>query len=198
MSAELELVERSKGGDVSAFEELVVMYQKQIYNLGFRMMGSEEDACDVTQEAFLKAYKSIKRFNGKSSFGTWVYRIAVNVCIDELRKRKKVKLYPVAHNDNLEERGFKLITDTDELPEEKMERQEVRKQVHRAINRLGEEHRAIIILRDIQGKSYQEIADILGLNLGTVKSRISRARQNLKEELIKYGELNIKSTVKKG
>ncbi len=197
MSAELELVERSKGGDLSAFEELVVMYQKQIYNLGYRMMGSEEDACDIAQEAFLKAFKSIRKFNSKSSFGTWVYRIAVNVCIDELRKRKKVKLYPVAHNDNPEDRGYKLITDTGDLPEEQMERREVRRQVQQAIGRLGEEHRIIIILRDIKGKSYQEIADILGLNIGTVKSRISRARISLKEELIKHGELNFEENVKK-
>jgi len=198
MSAELELVGRSKEGDLSAFEELVVMYQKQIYNLGFRMMGSEEDACDVVQEAFLKAFKSIKKFDGRSSFGTWVYRIAVNVCIDELRKRKKVKLYPVAHNDNPEDRGCKLVIDTDDLPEEQMERREVKKQVHRAISKLGEEHRVIIILRDIQGKSYQEIANILGINIGTVKSRISRARTSLKEELIRCGELNIETAVKKG
>ncbi|MGI6704217.1 MAG: RNA polymerase sigma factor [Clostridia bacterium] len=196
MSAELDLVERSKGGDLTAFEELVVMYQKQIYNLSYRMMGSEEDACDMTQEAFLKAFKSIRKFNGKSSFGTWVYRIAVNVCIDELRKRKKVKLYPVVHNDNPEGDGSKLIADTEDLPEERIERQETRKQVQRAINRLTEDYRAIIILRDIQGRSYQEIAGILGLNIGTVKSRINRARHNLKEELIKQGELKFQGNVK--
>ena len=171
MSAELDLVERSKGGDLTAFEELVVMYQKQIYNLSYRMMGSEEDACDMTQEAFLKAFKSIRKFNGKSSFGTWVYRIAVNVCIDELRKRKRVKLYPVVHNDNPEDGSGKLITDTGDLPEDRIERRETREQVQRAINRLAEEHRVMIILRDIQGRSYQEIAGILGLNIGTVKSR---------------------------
>ncbi len=198
MSAELVLVERSKGGDLAAFEELVVMYQKQIYNLGYRMMGSEEDACDMTQEAFLKAFKSIRKFNNKSNFGTWIYRIAVNVCIDELRKRKKVKLYPVAHNDNPQDSGCKLIMDTGDLPEEQVERQETRKQVQQAINRLGEEHRSIIILRDIQGRSYQEIADILGLNIGTVKSRINRARQSLKEELIKQSELNSEKIVKMG
>jgi RNA polymerase sigma-70 factor (ECF subfamily) len=196
MSAELELVERSKGGDLAAFEELVVMYQKQIYNLGYRMMGNEEDACDMAQEAFLKAFKSIRKFTGRSSFGTWVYRIAVNVCIDELRKRKRVKLYPVVHNDNPENGGGKLITDTGDLPEDRIERRETREQVQRAINRLAEEHRVIIILRDIQGKSYQEIADILNLNIGTVKSRISRARQSLKEELLRQGELKSEENVK--
>jgi RNA polymerase sigma-70 factor (ECF subfamily) len=197
MSAELELVERSKGGDLAAFEELVVMYQKQVYNLGYRMMGSEEDACDMAQEAFLKAFRSIRKFNGKSSFGTWVYRIAVNVCIDELRRRKKVKLYPVVHNDNPETGSGKLITDTGDLPEERIERQETRKQVQRAINRLAEDYRAKIILRDIQGRTYQEIAEILDINIGTVKSRISRARQSLKEELIALGELKIQDNVKR-
>ncbi len=196
MSAELKLVERSKGGDLTAFEELVLMYQKQIYNLSYRMMGNEEDACDMTQEAFLKAFRAIKKFNSKSTFGTWVYRIAVNTCIDELRKRKKIKLYPVVHNDNLESDGSKLIVDTADLPEEQIEQRETAKQVQRAINSLPEDHRTVIILRDIQGKAYQEIARILNLNIGTVKSRISRARQGLKEELIKQGNLGIGKNVK--
>jgi RNA polymerase sigma-70 factor (ECF subfamily) len=195
MSVDLKLVERSKEGDLAAFEELVRMYQKQIYNLGYRMMGNEEDASDITQEAFLKAYKSIKKFNAKSSFGTWIYRIAVNVCIDELRKRKKAKLYPIVHNDDLDEKGHKLVVDTNDLPEERMEKRETRKKVRQAINRLPEDHRAVIVLRDIQERSYQEIADILGLNIGTVKSRINRARSSLKEEIQKQRELNIQETV---
>ena len=196
MSAELKLVERSKGGDLTAFEDLVLMYQKRIYNLSFRMMGNEEDACDMTQEAFLKAFKSIRKFNSKSTFGTWVYRIAVNTCIDELRKRKKVKLYPIVHNDNLRGDGSRLIVDTGDLPEERIERRETAEQVQRAINNLAKEHKAVIILRDIQGRTYSDIADILKLNLGTVKSRISRARQSLKEELISQGELEIQKSVK--
>ncbi len=196
MSAELKLVERSKGGDLTAFEDLVLMYQKRIYNLSFRMMGNEEDACDMTQEAFLKAFKSIGKFNSKSAFGTWVYRIAVNTCIDELRKRKKVKLYPIVHNDNLKGDGSRLIVDTGDLPEERIERRETAEQVQRAINNLAKEHKAVIILRDIQGKTYSEVANILKLNIGTVKSRISRARQSLKEELISQGELEIQKSVK--
>jgi RNA polymerase sigma-70 factor (ECF subfamily) len=196
MSAELDLVERSKGGDLTAFEELVVMYQKQIYNLSYRMMGSEEDACDMTQEAFLKAFKSIRKFNGKSSFGTWVYRIAVNVCIDELRKRKKVKLYPLCIMTTRRVTAGKLIADTEDLPEERIERQETRKQVQRAIKQAygglqGHNH-----TKRHTGQSYQEIAGILGLNIGTVKSRINRARHNLKEELIKQGELKFQGNVK--
>lgn len=195
MSAELSLIERSKGGDVAAFEELVFIYQKQIYNLSYRMMGNEQDACDMTQEAFLKAFKSIRRFNNKSTFGTWVYRIATNACIDELRKRKRVRLYPVVHNDSPGEDGSQLIVDTDDLPQEKLERRETKMLVQRAISGLANEHRIIIILRDIQEKSYKEIADILNLNIGTVKSRISRARQSLKEELIKLGEPATKNNV---
>ncbi|MBA1335106.1 MAG: hypothetical protein HPY66_0728 [Firmicutes bacterium] len=185
MAAELRLVERSKEGDLQAFEELVLMYQKQIYNLGYRMMGNEEDACDIAQEAFLRAYKSIGKFNLKSRFGTWIYRIAMNLCIDELRKRKKTKLYPIVHNDNPEDKQYKLVSDAGDLPEELVEKKETRLKVQQAINRLPEDHRTMIVLRDIQGRSYQEIADIMGLNLGTVKSRISRARYNLKEEIEK-------------
>lgn len=191
MSVELELVVQSKGGDLEAFEQLVMMYQKQIYNLGYRMMGNEEDASDMTQEAFLKAFKSIKKFNLKSSFGTWLYRIAVNLCIDELRKRKRVRLYPIAHNDNAEDRGQQVVADCGDLPEEVIEKNEVRVKVHRAINRLPEHHRTMIVLKDIQGRSYQEIADMLGINMGTVKSRISRARASLKEELDKLEEQNL-------
>lgn len=195
MSVELELVVQSKGGDLEAFEQLVMMYQKQIYNLGYRMMGNEEDASDMTQEAFLKAFKSIKKFNQKSSFGTWLYRIAVNLCIDELRKRKKVRLYPIAHNDTAEERGQQVVADIGDLPDEAVEKGEIRRRVHGAINRLPEHHRTMIVLKDIQGRSYQEIADILGLNMGTVKSRISRARASLKEELEKREEQNLRDHV---
>lgn len=195
MAVELTLVERSKEGDLQAFEELVLMYQKQIYNLGYRMMGNEEDACDIAQEAFLRAYKSIGKFNLKSSFGTWIYRIAMNLCIDELRKRKKVKLYPIVHNDNPEDKQYKLVADEGDLPEELVERKETRLKVQQAINRLPEDHRTVIVLRDIQGRSYQEIAEITGLNLGTVKSRISRARYNLREEIEKQREPNVGNCV---
>ncbi len=188
MSAELELIERSKGGDLAAFEELVVTHQKLIYNLAYRMTGNEEDAFDVVQEAFLRAFKSIKRFNMNSSFGTWIYRIASNICIDLLRKRKKTRTYPLTQQDYCGKNSTRVIAQSDDLPEEQAERRDIRNKVRQAINNLPEDQRVIIILRDIQGRSYKEIGEILKLNIGTVKSRISRARAYLKEELQKLEE----------
>jgi len=188
MPADIELVERSKQGDPVAFEELVIMHQKLIYNLAYRMMGNEEDACDVVQEAFLRAFKSLKKFNMKSSFSTWLYRIASNICIDQLRKNKKFRVYPMSYQDNFSENNTKFAVESDDLPEEQAERRETRKRVNQAINKLPEEHRIIVVLRDIQGMSYKEIAEILKLNIGTVKSRINRARLSLKKELQNFEE----------
>lgn len=188
MSVELELVRRCKGGDLTAFEQLVIMHQKLIYNLAYRMMGNQEDANDVVQEAFLRAFKSINKFNMDSSFSTWLYRIASNICIDQLRKRKRVKIFPLANQDGCRENNAAFIAQSDDLPEEQVERRDIREKVQKAINNLPEEQRIIIVLRDIQGRSYKEIGEILRLNTGTVKSRISRARTCLKEELQKFEE----------
>lgn len=195
MYGEFDLVQRSKAGDLKAFEELVVMHQKQIYNLAYRMTGNGEDACDIVQETFLRAFKSIAKFNMNSTFGTWLYRIAANICIDHIRKKKKARVYPFSYQDNPYQRGGELLTQRGESPEEQVERRYERERIQLAINRLPEDHRTVIVLRDIQGKTYKEIADILKLNIGTVKSRINRARLNLKEELKRVEEQKNKGCV---
>ena len=174
------LIEKAKTGDVESFEILIGTYQKRAFNIAYRMLGNLEDANDVTQEALVKVYRSIPNFKGNSSFSTWLYSIVNNACIDFIRKNKKVKLLYLEKEQGDE--SYKIeIPDEINTPECLFEKNEVKRMVHDAINQLNYEQRNIIILRDIQGFSYQEIAEMINVSLGTVKSRISRARSNLKD-----------------
>lgn len=178
------LVERAKRGDVEAFEQLIGQYEKKVYNLAYRLTGRHEDASDIAQEAFLRAYSSLPDFRGDSSFATWLFRIVNNACLDELRKRKRQRLTsldePLTVEDGEMDRQL-AIADTADGPEASLERVEVQRAVQESINALEEEYRVVILLRHMYGYSYNEIADTLGLNLGTVKSRLNRAKQALKE-----------------
>ncbi|KPU42258.1 ECF RNA polymerase sigma factor SigW [Oxobacter pfennigii] len=178
---EKELVDRSKRGDIEAFEELILAYEKKIYNIAYRMTNNREDASDIAQEVCIKIYKSINSFKENSTFSTWVYRIATNVCIDELRKRKNV-VSLIASNENDEE--FEIpLTSKERLPEEIVEEKETLGTIKRYIMELSPEYRMMIVLRDIRGHSYEEISQVLDINIGTVKSRLNRARNMLKEKL---------------
>lgn len=178
------LVERAKRGDVEAFEQLISQYEKKVVNTAYRLTGNIEDAMDVAQEAFIRAYSSIPEFRGDSSFATWLFRIVHNACLDELRKRKRQRVTsldePVQSSDGEMERQLAVANSSDG-PEEALERVEVQRAVQESINALDEEYRIVIVMRDIQGYSYNEIAETLGINLGTVKSRLNRARNALKE-----------------
>ncbi len=180
MSAEKDLVRRAKRGDISAFEDLISGYEKKVYNTAYRFFNNAEDAMDVSQEIFIKVFTSLRRFREDSSFSTWLYRIAVNTCIDFLRKKREDVL-PIKEEivmDDKTKLGFQT-----ELPEEFMEKQEVKQAIMKAISTLPEEQRICIILRDVQGFSYTEISDVLSCSLGTVKSRLFRGRRALKENL---------------
>ncbi|NLU10097.1 MAG: sigma-70 family RNA polymerase sigma factor [Tepidanaerobacter acetatoxydans] len=180
MSAEKDLVRRAKRGDISAFEDLISGYEKKVYNTAYRFFNNAEDAMDVSQEIFIKVFTSLRRFREDSSFSTWLYRIAVNTCIDFLRKKREDVL-PIKEEivmDDKIELGFHT-----ELPEEFVEKQEAKQAIMKAISTLPEEQRICIILRDVQGFSYTEISDILSCSLGTVKSRLFRGRRALKENL---------------
>jgi len=178
---EASLIEQSKAGDIESFEKLIVTHQKKVFNIAYRVLGNLEDANDVTQEALIKAYRGIKNFNGKSSFSTWLYTIVNNACIDFMRKNRKTNLTYLDREYETEESNYKIqVYSNGETPEELFEKKEVQRIVREAINRLSYEHRRIIVLRDIQQFTYQEIAEILNCSEGTVKSRISRARKNLK------------------
>jgi RNA polymerase sigma-70 factor (ECF subfamily) len=189
-TSEQILLERSKAGDIAAFEMLVEAYQKKIFNLAFRMIGNYDDAGDLAQEALIRVYKSIAGFKAQSSFSTWIYRITTNVCLDEIRKRKNKKVLSLDEEIHVEDGEMqRQIESDDPLPEEVFEREELRQIVGDAIASLPEEQRTVLTLRDLQGLSYEEIADILDCPGGTVKSRINRARQALKNALLTKREL---------
>lgn len=184
--SELEklLIGKSKSGDIDAFEKLIGQYEKRAYNIALRIMGNEEDAKDMAQEALIRIYKSIKAFKEQSSFSTWLYRIVTNVCLDELRKRKNVRTVSADGTIETEDGEMHLEVCIDsETPETVYEKRERKELIVNTIGELNEEHRSVIVLRDIQGFSYEEIAAMLDLSLGTVKSRINRARQALKDKL---------------
>lgn len=184
------LLERSKAGDVDAFEKLIEIYQKKIFNLAYRIVGNYDDASDLAQEALIRIFKSIANFKEQSSFSTWVYRITTNVCLDEIRKKKNRRVLSLDEEIHVEDGEMKRqIMSDDPLPDEVAEREELRSIVSRAIDSLPEEQRVMITLRDIQGLSYEEIAEVLNCPGGTVKSRINRSRQALKNVLMSKREL---------
>jgi RNA polymerase sigma-70 factor (ECF subfamily) len=180
------LVERAKRGDTEAFEQLTSQYYRKVYNFAYRSTGNPEDASDIAQEALLRAFLSLPEFRGDSSFQTWLMRITQNACLDELRKRKRRKVTsldePLEMDDGEMDRQW-AVADAAESPEQALERLEDQRAIQESINRLDEEYRVVVVMRDILGYSYQEIADALGINLGTVKSRLNRARNALKEML---------------
>lgn len=191
---EKDLIRKAKQGDMHAFEELILKHEKIVYNLALRMMNHSEDAKDISQEVFLKAYRSLPNFDERSAFSTWIYRITHNTCIDEMRKRKGKQNYSLEEELENEEGSMqRQIADEGDTPEESLLREEQKSEILQALDSLSEEHKAAIVLRDVKGFSYEEIAEILEVSLGTVKSRISRARNQLKNEILKMREQNEKT-----
>ncbi|WDV47300.1 sigma-70 family RNA polymerase sigma factor [Clostridiaceae bacterium M8S5] len=188
------LIKRCQKGDIDAFEILIESYEKIAYNIALKMIKNREDAMDVSQEAFIKVYKSINKFNFQASFSTWLYRIVVNTCIDFLKKEKKdLSIDSTIKTEDGEIKS--QIADTKNTPERILEKKLTRELVHNSINELSEIHKVAIILRDIHGFSYEEIAEITQTGKGTVKSRINRARIALKKIIMKDKEQNIKNFV---
>lgn len=182
---ELKLIEKAKKGDRKAFESLVKLHEKNVYNLALKLMKNREDALDTAQEAFLKAWISIGTFRGESKFSAWLYRLTYNTCLDAIKKAKRGEIISLTAED--EDETVQDVKDNKPTPEEHVEKQELRKEVREAVNSLPEEYRQILIMREFTGLSYAEIAEATGLSDGTVKSRISRARAKLGEILIKRG-----------
>ncbi len=186
------LLRRACKGDVQAFEELMQSQESRIYAIALRMMGNREDAQDCAQEAMVRIYRAMGSFKGQSALATWIYRITMNTCLDELRRRKARK---VTSLDSLVDNGWSP-TDTGDTPEEHGLRVEKQNALNQAIQSLPDDMRAAIILRDVKGYSYDEIASILDANVGTIKSRISRGREKLREILSKQSELFGRTAVK--
>ena len=177
-------------GDAEAFGVLVERHQKKMFNIAFRMLGDYDEACDVTQEAFLAAYKSIKKFKAEAKYSTWLYRIVVNYCKNRLKQlRGSTRYENFSLNDSGEAKTDELrnqLPANDANPGIEMEKRERDARVQQCITSLAEEYKEIVILRDIQGLTYEEIRDILQIPDGTVKSRLSRARSALKDCLTKF------------
>ena len=189
MTAEAQIVQRVLQGDVNAFEKLVLEYEKSVYAITQRMTGNAEDAADMTQETFIKAYNSLSSFRGDSKFSVWLYRIATNVCLDFLRSRSRKPTVSLSVEDDDGEEVELDIADESQSPERLLERGLTRDAVRRGLNALSPEYRQILLLREIQGLSYEEIADVLTLEVGTVKSRIFRARKRLCAFLLADGNI---------
>ena len=186
---ELEIIGRVQQGDANAFELLVLEYEKNVFNLALRMMKNREDAMDAAQDAFLKAYNSIDNFRGDSKFSVWLYRIVSNVCLDALRKRSRRAENSLSVEDDEGDETQLDIPDEDLSPQTLLERKLSIEAVRRGLDSLPRDHRQILLLREIQGLSYEEIGQILDLEPGTVKSRIFRARKKLCAFLIRDGNI---------
>jgi len=176
-----------QAGDMVAFDQLVVKHKDKLFNMVYWLLGDYQEANDCAQEIFIKVFKSIKKFRSESSFSTWLYRIAINTCKNRLKSsayRWKKKTIPLENPESSKEGNVSYEIQNDSpSPVNELEKKERLMMIQKAINALPEEQNRIIVLRDIQGMSYQEIADITGLNLGTVKSRLARARMELKNRL---------------
>lgn len=179
------MIKKAAAGDESAFESLVVKYQTPVYRLCFRMVGNAEDAADLTQEAFVKAWRCLEGFQFKSAFSTWLFRLTSNVCLDHLRSRKRSQTVPliVACEDSEE-----LVIDPPDpapLPEEQLVLSEEQRCLQLAMDALEAEERRLLALRVVNDMSYAEIAALLEIKEGTVKSRLSRARERLRKKFLK-------------
>lgn len=186
---EAAVIRRVNEGDVNAFEELVAAYEKNVYNLALRMTGNAQDAEDMAQEAFIKAYNSLPSFRGDSKFSVWLYRIVSNVCLDFLRRQNRRPTSSLSVEDEDGEETQLDVPDESQSPELLLERSLTRDAVQRGLLALSGEQRQILLLREIQGLSYEEIAQALELETGTVKSRIFRARKRLCAFLLQDGNI---------
>ncbi len=187
---EAALIQAAQSGDVNAYNTLVLRYQEQAFNVAYRIMGDSDSAADATQEAFISAFRAIHRFRG-GSFRAWLLRIVTNACYDELRRRKRrpsASLEALYVEDASPEPQGSLASHT-EHPENYVQRMELQAAIMNCLQALSEDQRVIAVLSDIEGFSYEEIARIVGVALGTVKSRLSRARSSLRDCLQGFGEL---------
>ena len=188
---EARLVRDIRAGDGDAFETLVREHQTRVYNLALRMTGNPEDAMDISQETFLKAWRTMGKYRGDCSLGSWLYRIASNLCIDLLRKNKRRQAEKIVSLDDPGEDGRPMeLPDLREEPQAILEREENRRAVWECLETLPEEQKLILILRDVNGLSYEEIGAAMDLELGTVKSRISRARDQLRKKMNASGNIS--------
>jgi RNA polymerase sigma-70 factor (ECF subfamily) len=182
-----DLVRQARRGDLAAYDELVKRYQERIYATIYHMTANHEDANDLAQESFIKAFSALKSFKGGSSFYTWLYRIAVNKTINFLKQRKnKFHLSLDDLDANAEHDPDLVALISDKTPQRAAGLSELKEKLNEAMLKLSETHRAVVVLHDVQGVSHEEIAEIVGCNVGTVRSRLFYARQQLQSYLAEY------------
>jgi len=184
--SELDLIKQCQAGQTEAFDQLVIRYRTRVFAMIYNMVHNEQDAWDLAQESFLKAWRSIRRFRGRSSFYTWIYRIVMNVTIDWLRK-KQVKGAGAEFDDAIAlkeiDPASRTVPKADPLPHQRIERREIRARIDKAIAQLSPEHRAVILMKETEYMQYHEIAEALGCSIGTVMSRLFYARKKLQNLL---------------
>lgn len=176
-------IEQVLKGDQSAYADIVNLYQHKLYQVCYRMLNNKQESEDIAQEAFIRAYINLHTFDQKRKFSTWIYRIATNLCIDRIRK-KKPDYYldaEVAGTDGLD--MYSKIASTEQLPEQQLEQMELQERIQYEISRLPEKYRSVIVLKYIEELSLQDISEILDMPLGTVKTRIHRGREALRKQL---------------
>ena len=185
--SEEALIAAAQGGDVSAFNRLVLSYQDMAYNAAYRILGDPDGAMDATQEAFLNGYRALPSYRG-GSFKAWLLRIVTNCCYDQMRARQRRPSTPL--DDLIEDDEHSaLLTDGAESPEARLERLDLDEAIQQALRTLPEDQRIAVIMSDIEGLSYEEIAAATAANLGTVKSRLSRGRSRLRDYILEHKEL---------
>jgi RNA polymerase sigma-70 factor, ECF subfamily len=180
---EARLVRLSRNGDRQAFEELVDMYQDKIYHLAYRMLNFSSEAEDVVQDTFLRVYMNMDRYDENQKFSTWIYRIATNLCIDRLRKRKPNYSLDAEMPDGEGADWYSLLPSNQDTPEEEIVLSETQDQIRKAISTLPEKYKSVVILRYLHDMSLQEIGDVLGMPVTTVKTRVHRGREYLRKKL---------------
>ena len=180
---EFELIKEFQRGNIQAFESLVLGYEKSVYGVCFRMLKDREEAYDLSQEVFIKAYKGLSNFQFQSKFSTWVYRIATNACLDYLKKKRVDVAFSLNQTIGEDEFTPEMADETAPEPQAELDRKEVQEQIGDAIGQLSEKYREAIILRELEGLSYEEIAEITESSLGATKTRIKRGRERLREIL---------------
>ncbi|MEN6450079.1 MAG: sigma-70 family RNA polymerase sigma factor [Thermoguttaceae bacterium] len=178
MSDDAQLIDQALSGQAESFGQLVLKYQDRLYNTIFHVVGHADDARDIVQEALVQAFLKLESFRRQSAFYTWLYRIAFNVAMTQRRRRR-----PVVSMDRLRETSHMEPMDVEDSPAESLERKDRCRQVRDAIGQLAEEYRAVLVLREIDGCCYETIAEVLDLPLGTVRSRLHRARLQLRDQL---------------
>lgn len=186
--SEKKIIEKVLGGDANAFEELVLKYEKTVYNLALRMVGDRDDAFNMTQEAFIKAYGSLSSFRGDSKFSVWIYRITTNVCLDFLRSKSRKQQVSLTVSDDDEDAQLD-IPDPSSTPEQQLIKKISMQSVEEGLKTLPDKQRQILVMRELGGMSYAEIGKALSLEEGTVKSRIFRARKRLCTFLLDSGNI---------